>query len=241
MYFGEIIDKETYESIYFDLTSQIEQIPENHRKVQLTMNKVFFAEELELMRDRYKQNPPEMLLKGNVFDTEQDFIDLENADPLNVIYREEQTLIKKGNVFMGCIVQANENLYKWFPPLNYPADMIYSPDPILGTDISRLYAIAEKLYSYKDRPQDAPEELHELAEWITDEMTRFFNVPLPDSLTGGKEVYITTFQVMRKNLPGRKLQQNVLPILAAPGSCKSSAVLPIGFWSERFLSQFWKG
>ena len=205
------------------------------------MNRDFFAKELELMRENYKQNPPKMLLKDNVFDEEQDFADLEKMDPLNVIYREEKTLLKEGNVFMGCIVQANKNLFKRFPPLNYPAVMIYSPDPVLGTDGNRLYAIAHKLFSYKDRPQDTPEELRELAGWITDEITRFFNVPLPDSLTGGKEVYITVFQVMRKNLPGKKLQQNILPILAAPGSCKSATVLPKELWPERFVNQFWKG
>lgn len=205
------------------------------------MNRDFFAKELELMRENYKQNPPKMLLKDNVFDEEQDFADLEKMDPLNVIYREEKTLLKEGNVFMGCIVQANKNLFKRFPPLNYPAVILYSPDPVLGTDGNRLYAIARKLFSYKDRPQDAPEELRELAEWITDEITRFFNVPLPDSLTGGKEVYITVFQVMRKNLPGKKLRQNILPILAAPGSCKSATVLPKELWPERFVNQFWKG
>lgn len=205
------------------------------------MNRDFFAKELELMRENYKQNPPKMLLKDNVFDEEQDFADLEKADPLNVIYREEKTLIREANVFMGCIVQANNNLFKRFPPLNYPAVILYSPDPVLGTDGNRLYAIARKLFSYKGRPQDAPEELRELAGWITDEITRFFNVPLPDSLTGGKEVYITVFQVMRKNLPGKKLRQNILPILAAPGSCKSATVLPKELWSERFVNQFWKG
>ena len=205
------------------------------------MNRDFFAKELELMRENYKQNPPKMLLKDNVFDEEQDFADLEKMDPLNVIYREEKTLLKEGNVFMGCIVQANNNLFKRFPPLNYPAVILYSPDPVLGTDGNRLYAIARKLFSYKDRPQDAPEELRELAGWITDEITRFFNVPLPDSLTGGKEVYITVFQVMRKNLPGKKLRQNILPILAAPDSCKSATVLPKELWPERFVNQFWKG
>ena len=67
------------------------------------MNRDFFAKELELMRENYKQNPPKMLLKDNVFDEEQDFADLEKADPLNVIYREEKTLIREANVFMGCI------------------------------------------------------------------------------------------------------------------------------------------
>ena len=55
------------------------------------------------------------------------------------------------------------------------------------------------------------------------------------------KVYITVFQVMRKNLPGKKLRQNILPILAAPGSCKSATVLPKELWSERFVNQFWKG
>ena len=30
------------------------------------MNRDFFAKELELMRENYKQNPPKMLLKDNV-------------------------------------------------------------------------------------------------------------------------------------------------------------------------------
>lgn len=34
------------------------------------MNRDFFAKELELMRENYKQNPPKMLLKDNVFDEE---------------------------------------------------------------------------------------------------------------------------------------------------------------------------
>ncbi len=203
------------------------------------MNNDFFANELELMREKYSQNPPEFLLKDNVYQTEKDFADIENIDSLYTIYREEKTLIKKGTVFIGCIVQANNNLFRRFPPFDYAADMIYSPDPALGTNGKQLYAISRKLYSYKDRPNEAPEELREVVLSISDEITRCFNVPLPDSLTNGREVYFTTFKVMRKNLPGKKLQQNLLPILAAPGICKSSTVLPKDLWSEGFIDHFW--
>lgn len=205
----------------------------------MEMNNDFFANELKLMRERYKQNPPKMLLKDNVFETEEEFVDMENMDSLNVIYREEKTLIEKGTVFIGCIVQANENLFRRFPPFNYPADMIYSPHSVLGTDGEQLYDIAQKLFSLKGHPQNAPEELRQLVLWITDEMTRCFNVPLPDCLTNGKEVYFTTFTVIRKNLPGKKIRQRLLPILAAPESCKSSTVLPRELWSQGFIDYFW--
>lgn len=47
------------------------------------MNKEFLANELKLMRDGYKQNPPKKLLKDNVFDTE-----MEKKEKWNNEYQE---------------------------------------------------------------------------------------------------------------------------------------------------------
>jgi hypothetical protein len=156
-----------------------------------------------------------------------------------VLYREQNLLLKQGIVVWGCLVQANNLLFK--PgKCDHPAVIVCSPDPIFYSDLSELAKIARELYDLKNKKLDHPEmsDLIIFAESITNEMDCPFNVEIPKYLTLNKLVYFTSIMVCRKHLPDGYLKSGWFPMLLAPDKTPAAMILPSRYW-EPSLLQIW--
>jgi len=155
-------------------------------------------------------------------------------DPLKQIYENLNILYQSGKVVYAFLVQANEILFKRFPPFNCPANIIFSLDEFYKSNPMELQNISQELYSYKNEG-DTPPEIKQITDSITDEMNRLFNIPIPLDITENKQVYFTTIMVHRNHLPKGKLISSLFPVVCDLNSTNTSIILPKKYWTKDFI------
>ena len=164
---------------------------------------------------------------------------LTDRDALSAVYDEEPSLIRQGDVCWGCIVQANEILFRLLPHVDCPADIIFSRDLRVAKDPGILRDIAYHLYSYKDQPLDqVPQIWREAARIITDEYDRSALAFTIDYQGQPLSFRLIPVMIFRRHLPGRTLTGSLMPVLTAPG-CRSALILPKRYWPKE-LTALWK-
>lgn len=170
------------------------------------------------------------------------------GDPLEVVYTEQPELFRQKRIYYACFVQANDNLFKVFPPYNCPAEILYSTEEEINRNPLTLVYIAKRLFEYKqlaeeNRTDEIPEELRQLAAELADETGRSFNVPLGMVMEDGRtaKFYLTTIMVFRRHLPGRRIKGPLAPVFAAPETLKTALVVPWEFWTEELEEAVWQG
>lgn len=194
-----------------------------------------FKKEIEEMREKFMQKPLKRIkLPRPAWLTEY--------DGLSSIFTEKETLISEGSICYGCIVQANELLFKRFPNYDCPAEVIYSENPEIDEEPGILFGLAREIYSYKNKPLDeVPAGLRELVRVTTDEYDRSsFCGTISDDDGNKLNFGLTSLMIFRKHIPKHKLCGSVIPIIAAPGKCCSVMVLPQEYWSEEFKKAWTK-
>lgn len=159
------------------------------------------------------------------------------GDAIWVLYRERARLLRSGRVVWGTLVQANELLFQP-ATADLPAAALYSPDRHYDDKPEELGRIAQALFALKGTTPADP-SLQKLAHDITDELERSYNLRVPDLLTGGREVYLTTIMVHRRHLPGGYLTQGLFPLIAHPASTRATMILPARYWGPE-LRYFWE-
>ena len=202
-----------------------------------------FRKELEIMRENYRRKPLKIKkLPRPRWLTEE--------DGLSSLYIEKDRLFEQGQVYYACLVQANNRLFNPALPGDYPAFILYSPEACTEENPLGLADTAHYIFSLKDKEEgEIPPELRELAGAVKDELDRsFFSFNLrPDDRTS-IEMKLVTIMVFRSFLPNkasvlslspqRALFGRILPIIAAPGVCKSAIVLPEKYWSKDFKREW---
>ena len=194
-----------------------------------------YQKELEEMRARYADKPlflktlpcPEWLTP---------------KDRLYSIYKEHTTLCTHGKIYYGCIVQANEILFRYFPQTDHPGNLIYTTDPLAERNPWVLRQFASTLFYYKDKPeQDTPQELREIVAVIRDEMDRSsFSFRASSGDSPAMDMTFLALMIFRKHLPKRTLKGSIVPIIAAPEYCKSVMILPKKYWTKALIEDWGK-
>lgn len=194
-------------------------------------NEFEYKLQIEKMRENYNQNPPDKLKLHRPWWMFAD-------DELSKIYNEKEILLNEGRIYYSYLLQANVKLFQSFPPFNYPAQIVYSVDPIIDENPLMLKNTVERVYSYKYSADTPPEEWAEMVANIKDERDRtsFFFDCVSESHT--IKAKMQTLMVYRKHLPTRILQGHVLPIIACPDICDSVLILPQEYWSKEFTMQW---
>ncbi len=141
----------------------------------------------------------------------------------------DNNVVKVGKIYFGALVQANNNLFKKTktnPVL--PGVVIYSTDAYYESNPTKLKEIADKLFSDKANNN------------LRFENRFFTNTLLPQELTDGKEVYMTSIMIARKHLPEYKLsgQHTLLPVIAAPGKSTSVYIVDCKYWTDDIIAHF---
>ena len=187
----------------------------------------FYREELLQMRENYENNPlDDMQLSCPKW--------IDSGNPMSEIYTKKRKLLQQGEIVYANLVQANDLLFKWFPPVDCPAQIVYSTDPYFSENPEVLYDIAWKIFSYKGQPlETVPAEWKEVARVITDEhdSSDFLFSVCSDSQSF--EYRMIPTMIHRKLLPKGKLCGNILPVLAVP-ECKQVLILPKQYWTKSF-------
>lgn len=188
-----------------------------------------YQAELEKMRANYAKNP---LKDINLHRPWWILYD----DEMARIYEEKKKLVQYGQIYYAHLVQANNHLFRAFPPFDYPAQLLYSTDPAIECDPLLLQEVSLALYSYKNSDEKPPEEWKEMVRVIEDERDRTvfsFDCPMK---SGTFWATMQPMMVFRRHLPGRVLKGGLLPILACPAKCQSILILPKEYWTENFTN-----
>ncbi|MCR5609291.1 MAG: hypothetical protein K6G26_09535 [Lachnospiraceae bacterium] len=181
---------------------------------------------------------------------------LTSSDKLIQIYKDQEKLFKHGQVYYGCLVQANELLFSKESKAVCPALVTYSTDERIVDHLSVLKKINNEMFRYKDeKAEDIPDNYKAQARIITDEMSREkmdFYTYLSDPLnivndkkfkfskdyskTDPERINIRMCCVMgcKEHLPKSLFIGPIFPIIAVPEKCDSIMILPDIFWSEEF-------
>lgn len=156
-------------------------------------------------------------------------------DALREVYRQQWTLIEKGRVVWGHIVQANKLLFE-AGAINSPANVLYSTDAYFD-DLAELPELAGTLFSTKGEQLDDP-EVQRFADALAAERTRPLRLLLPKRMTGDREVCFSTIMVHREHLPTGMLSTPFFPLLVAPDVVDVTMILPCKFW-DPLVIQLW--
>lgn len=184
-------------------------------------------EELYAMQERYDKKP-----LGYIDICAPEW--LNPRDPIGSVFKDKYVLLKEGKVALAHIVQANDLLFRFFPRGDFPAQIVYSTDPLVVDHPDILSNMAKKLFSYKDKPAETvPEEYRQIAKCVTSEYDRTSFVIHTEH--NGQPVAIQFIPVLifKKFLPWGRLCGSVLPVLASPNS-KTVLTLPKQYWTEKF-------
>ncbi|MEZ6186025.1 MAG: hypothetical protein R3F62_13570 [Planctomycetota bacterium] len=157
-----------------------------------------------------------------------------HTDPLLRQLDARDPLLRVGRVVWGAVVQANVALYE--PGRHdHPAGLVYGPGEDYTDLVPALTELARELYLLKDTTPEG-EDLRELAQAVTDELSRPARLRVPERLTRGPEAYLTTALLHRAHLPGGRLRGRLLPLLVAPEVTPWTFPLPGAFWSPELLA-----
>ena len=142
----------------------------------------------------------------------------------------DRSVIATGQIHYGYLVQANSELFhfKNLQTVCLPGVVIYSTDDYFDAHPLELKKIADALYANRR------------SNMLRHELSYFTAQRLPDELTDGRAVYITTIMFYRLHLPLGYLTDSLMPLVADP---KHSApyVVDVKYWTETLIGNFVHG
>lgn len=198
-------------------------------------NKDLFREHLAVMRKNYGANRLTYAPLRKPL-----WLSLRPQDPLHVIYRDACTVYQHGQVYWGCIVQANKRLYQPGGTFDAPANILYSTHPAVETNPMLLLKFAMEIYGLKGKPPgEVPEDMREVVRIVTDEVDRsgvdylfsMDSLDNPNKVIYKIDVHFCSMMIFRNDLPGGVLRGHLLPVLAVPERSPAVLLLPRKFWT----------
>ena len=158
------------------------------------------------------------------------------GDELYLVYESRKRLLREGNVALGFIVQANQEL---FSPGEYdlPAQVVYCSDRTIPDLLETLAECAQRIFALKHTEPEQAEE-RKFADMITDEYGREMRVSVPKAIAEIEDVTLTSLMVFRKDLPHEYLTNSFFPMLTHPDT-PAVIIVPSKFWPNEIL-QAWK-
>lgn len=161
------------------------------------------------------------------------------ARKYDATYSDQIQLFTKGRIALGALVQSNKYIFEKESLLeedDYAAVIIYSEDGYYEDNPQELVDLASELYSLKYMECENDELLF-FAKSISDELSVHFNVLLPYSITGGRNVYYTNQIIHRKHLNKWILESDLFPIIIDPEKTKASVILPSFYWYKKLKNE----
>lgn len=161
----------------------------------------------------------------------------DTSDNLTTLFQRRYDLLASGVVTWGAIIQANALM--WSPGSdNCPGEIVYSSNCDPRVDPEFLGQVAGRLGELKGTAPSHP-DLAGIANYLTDEWTRVFGLPVPLEVSDGVPCSISTTFFYRHHLPDRLLTCPLLPMVASLDNPRVVLPLPGRFWPPWF-AHWWQ-
>lgn len=144
------------------------------------------------------------------------------------IYEMQEEFFEKGEFALGCIVAANNKLFKR-GLLDLPGYIIYTFDGYYEENVEEFEELANEVYDIGGTRQE-DKSLKKIAYLLEDMMENDFGIRLPLEMTGGREVFFSSIMFNRKYLPGKKLPGRVYPLHILRGKKPDAMLIPHWYW-----------
>ncbi|WP_343578921.1 hypothetical protein [Acinetobacter sp.] len=155
-------------------------------------------------------------------------------DPLYGQIKAMPTLYMTGKIVWASVVQANRNLFepKW---ISCAGEVVY--DPLGKMQPVQLLEAAEQLFSLKGSTPNVLDQKNYAAH-LTNEFTRVFNYPFPQSLAT-LPLKMSSMWFEYRHLPGGLLAMKVFPIIVSQQNPNYIMPLPSYFWPNNYFKDKW--
>lgn len=123
-----------------------------------------------------------------------------------------QRALTEGPLALGRVVRASPAL---FEPgdASYPALVVFTVDPDRRFDTRYLHAVADRVLALREAPAAA--ETAAALQMLRDE-NQIAVLRLPAALSGPGTAYLGVISVDPKRLPARRVEDNLVPVIASP-------------------------
>lgn len=170
-----------------------------------------------------------------------------DGDAAAKVYDELPELLRNGQVFYSCVVQANKSLFENTvdaDSLISAAMIIYNHNRGKPSISSPEYMIPFAHYLFmckKKKPEEIQDWLSDAVNVVRGETDRSRIIIKADE-DGSYHMNLTMQSVIvfRSHLLKMRLGGAVVPIVAAPEKCSSVLILPHWFWNNDFR-EYWTG
>jgi hypothetical protein len=159
------------------------------------------------------------------------------TDALYEVYRHREMLLREGRVVWGHLIQANSLIFEPGPD-DVPGACAYCPDYHTHDDLSRLAEIAGNLFKLREKSTTAEEKA--FGAILAGEKERFFQRPVPKTLTKGSPVFASCLMINRKHLPAGVLSNSYFPILVHPDT-QAILIVPARYWDPELFNHWMSG
>lgn len=155
-------------------------------------------------------------------------------DPLYGQIKAMPTLYMTGKIVWASVVQANRNLFEpeW---ISCAGEVVY--DPLGKMQPVQLLEAAEQLFSLKGSTPNVLDQKNYAAH-LTNEFTRVFNYPFPQSLAT-LPLKMSSMWFEYRHLPGGLLAMKVFPIIVSQQNPNYIMPLPSYFWPNNYFKDKW--
>lgn len=168
-----------------------------------------------------------------------------DGDATAKVYDELPVLLRNGQIYYSCVVQANRSLFEETVEANSfisAAMLIYNHNRGAVSIANPEYMIPFAHYLFmckKKEPSKIPEWIADAVNVVRGETDRSRIIITAD----GDESYhmnltMQSVMVFRSHLLKMRLGGAVVPIVAAPEKCSSVLILPHWFWGKEF-EEYW--
>ncbi|XAL98882.1 hypothetical protein OT109_14995 [Phycisphaeraceae bacterium D3-23] len=151
-------------------------------------------------------------------------------DDLLQHYFAQGRLLRQGELVWGVVVQANTLLFQ-DDDAECPGVLAYSADTDWSDDPGELDTVARELFRCKQDESSADPDVQFIGQRLRDERGRYNGTIVPKSLTGGRDVKMTSVMFYRRDLPAGKITARAIPILIDPAG-PTACILPGPWWPE---------
>ncbi|GAO42713.1 hypothetical protein [Flavihumibacter petaseus] len=153
----------------------------------------------------------------------------------NSVYLWKDTFTR-GRLSWGHIIQVNSMMFSE-GTIDCPGEVLIWRDDPEQFDADRFESIAGNLFQMKGNSKEfTNNEERDFAEYLENELTRAYGIKVPQRLTDGLNLRVSTVLFQRRHLPDRIITNSLLPILYLNESPMVAVVVPHKFWPRQFLA-----
>ena len=160
--------------------------------------------------------------------------DWENDEIKNSVVHWEK-VFTEGELAWGYIIQVNKLMFEK-SNLNCPGEVLVLAKNTVPFDLESFEATAQALYDLKGNSSLLSEESEQyFAKYLENELTRVYGLKLPESISNGNDLFVSTLFFQRRHIPKRKITCSLLPVLYLEKDPKVVVMVPRKFWTKKLL------